>query len=48
LIQQNQHRLQHNLDLMKQNVFLQLVQQQVQTNPELAPVAALWNLPVQL
>lgn len=40
----NQHRLQHNLNLIKQNVFLKLVKKQVQQMPALAPIADLWGL----
>lgn len=44
---QNHQRLQHNVDLLEQNVFLGLVQKQVQQRPELAAIAQLWSLPIQ-
>lgn len=43
-VQRNQHRLQHNLDLITQNVFLDLVQQQIKHRPELCDIARLWGL----
>ena len=42
----NQQRLQHNVDLLEQNVFLDLVHQQVQQNPRLGAIAQLWSLPI--
>jgi hypothetical protein len=42
----NQHRLRHNVDLLEQNVFLDLVRQQVQKNPKLGAIARLWSLPI--
>jgi hypothetical protein len=42
----NQQRLQHNMDLLEQNVFLDLVHQQVQKNPRLGAIAQLWSLPI--
>lgn len=44
VIAANQHRLQHNVDLLEQNVFLDLVKKQVQDRPELRGVAELWSL----
>ena len=46
VIAANQHRLQHNMDLLEQNVFLDLVKKQVQDRPELRGVAKLWSLNV--
>lgn len=46
VIAANQHRLQHNVDLLEQNVFLDLVKKQVQDQPELRGVAELWSLPI--
>lgn len=45
-LQHNQHRLQHNVDLLKQNVFLDLVKKQVQDRPQLRKIAELWSLNV--
>jgi hypothetical protein len=42
----NQSRLQHNVDLVEQNVFLDLVKKQVQGQPELREIAELWSLKV--
>jgi hypothetical protein len=42
----NQSRLQHNVDLVEQNVFLDLVKKQVQGRPELREIAELWSLKV--
>jgi hypothetical protein len=45
-VKHNQSRLQHNLDLVKQNVFLELVRKQVQAMPELYKIADWWGLKV--
>ena len=42
----NQQRLQHNVDLVEQNVFLDLVKKQVQHMPKLREIAELWGLDV--
>ena len=42
----NQQRLQHNVDLVEQNVFLDLVKKQVQGRPQLRGIAELWSLKV--
>jgi hypothetical protein len=42
----NQSRLQHNVDLVEQNVFLDLVKKQVQYRPQLREIAELWSLKV--
>jgi hypothetical protein len=42
----NQSRLQHNVDLVEQNVFLDLVKKQVQGLPQLGEIAELWGLDV--
>ena len=42
----NQSRLQHNVDLVEQNVFLDLVKKQVQGRPQLRGIAELWSLKV--
>ena len=42
----NQSRLQHNVDLVEQNVFLDLVKKQVQDQPRLREIAELWSLKV--
>ena len=42
----NQSRLQHNVDLVEQNVFLDLVKKQVQYRPQLCEIAELWSLKV--
>jgi hypothetical protein len=44
-LHRNHQRLRHNLDLLRQNIFLQQVQQQVLMNPKLATVTSLWGLP---
>jgi hypothetical protein len=44
-LQHNQHRLQYNVDLLEQNVFLDLVRQQIQANPKLGAIAQLCSLP---
>jgi hypothetical protein len=46
LIAANQSRLQHNVDLVEQNVFLDLVKKQVQYRPQLREIAELWSLKV--
>ena len=46
LIAANQSRLQHNVDLVEQNVFLDLVKKQVQDQPQLREIAELWSLKV--
>ena len=45
-IANNQSRLQHNVDLVEQNVFLDLVKRQVQDWPQLREIAELWGLKV--
>lgn len=45
-IAHNHHRLQHNVDLVEQNVFLDLVKKQVQGRPQLRGIAELWSLKV--
>jgi hypothetical protein len=40
----NQQRLQHNVDLVEQNVFLDLVKKQVRDRPQLRKIAELWSL----
>jgi hypothetical protein len=45
-IAHNHHRLQHNVDLVEQNVFLDLVKAQVQLMPKLREIADLWGLDV--
>jgi len=42
----NQSRLQHNVDLLEQNVFLDLVKKQAQCMPKLREIADLWGLDV--
>lgn len=44
IVQQNQSRLQHNLDLLQSNVFLAMVYQQVQQDPRLDKIAKFWGL----
>ena len=46
VIAHNQSRLQHNVDLIEQNVFLDLVKKQVQHMPKLRGIAELWGLDV--
>lgn len=48
VIQNNQSRLQHNVDLLERNVFLEMVDRQVQLDPRLGKVARLWGLPTQV
>jgi hypothetical protein len=43
-VSKNYHRLQHNLDLIKQNVFLNLLRQQVKIMPQLQQIADRWGL----
>jgi hypothetical protein len=45
-IAHNQQRLQHNVDLVEQNVFFDLVKAQVQRMPKLREIADLWGLDV--
>jgi hypothetical protein len=45
-IANNQSRLQHTVDLVEQNVFLDLVKKQVQFMPKLREIADLWGLDV--
>jgi hypothetical protein len=50
-INDNQHRLQHNLNLIKENVFLQQIKNTIQQQPaltqrDLLTVARRWKLPV--
>jgi len=40
----NHHRLQHNVTLVEQNVFFDLVKAQVQRMPKLREIAELWSL----
>ena len=42
----NRQRLQHNVNLVEQNVFLDLVKKQVQDRPQLRGIAELWSLKV--
>lgn len=43
-IKSHTQRLQHNVDLVEKNVFLDLVQMQIIQRPELLSIAKLWNL----
>lgn len=43
-IQAHTQRLQHNVSLVEQNVFLDLVQKQIVQQPDLMDIAKLWNL----
>jgi hypothetical protein len=42
-VKQNIHRLQHNLELVKQNVFLNMINQKLQAMPQLHPIAAMYG-----